>query len=180
MKSPKTSVLRDTKIGISKYKAFRAKREAVKMVLGDHVEQFKRIQDYAHTLLHVNPGSMVVIKCDVSEDPAVNPIFERMFKSFKAQIDGFKAGCRPFIGVDGTHVKLPNGAQILAATGRDANNNMYPIAFALVESENNNSWEWFLICLRDCIGDGEQHGGWVFMSDRQKVDIAFFPSGIYI
>ena len=135
MKSPKTSVLRDTKIGISKYKAFRAKREAVKMVLGDHVEQFKRIQDYAHTLLHVNPSSMVVIKCDVSKDPAVNPIFERMFKSFKAQIDGFKAGCRPFIGVDGTHVKLPNGAQILAATGRYANN-MYPIAFALVESEN--------------------------------------------
>lgn len=166
VKSLKASVLRDTKIGIPKYKAYRAKREAVKMVLGDHVEQFRRIQDYEHTLLHVNPGSMVVIKCDVSEDPAVNPIFERMFISFKAQIDGFKAGCRPFIGVDGTHVKLPNGAQILAATGRDAHNNMYPIAFALVESENNNSWEWFLNCLRDCIGNGEEHGGWVFMSDR--------------
>ena len=133
MKSLKASVLRDTKIGISKYKAFRAKREAVKMVLGDHVEQFKRIQDYART--HVNPGSRIVIKCDVSEDPAVNPIFERMFITFKAQIDGFKDGCRPFIRVDRTHVKLHNGAQILAATGRYANN-MYPIAFALVESEN--------------------------------------------
>lgn len=57
---------------------------------------------------------------------------------------------------------------------------MYPLAFALVESENNNSWEWFLCCLRDCIGDGEEHGGWVFMSDRQKVDIAFFLSHTFI
>lgn len=94
------------------------------MVLGDHMDQFKRIQDYAHTLLLVNPGSKVVVKCVVSQDPDVNLVFVRMFISFKAQIDGFIAACRPFIGVDGTRIKLPNRAQILAATGRDANNNM--------------------------------------------------------
>ena len=31
----KDTVLRDTHVGISKYKAYRAKREAVQMVLGD-------------------------------------------------------------------------------------------------------------------------------------------------
>ena len=89
--------------------------------------------------------------------------------SFDAQVKGFLAGCRPFFGLDGTHVKLPNGGQILTAQGRDANNNLFPIAFALVGSENANSWTWFLELLVQSIGQGEHCGGWTIMSDRQKV-----------
>jgi hypothetical protein len=74
-------------------------------------------------------------------DPArpINPIFERMYVSFEAQIKGFLARCRPF-GLDGTHVKLPSGGQILTAQGRDANNNLFPIAFVVVEPKNGNAW----------------------------------------
>lgn len=99
----------------------------------------------------------------------INPRFERMYVSFDAQVKGFQAGCRPFIGLDGTHVKLPNGGQILTAQGRDANNNLFPIAFALVEAENGNAWTWFLELLVKSIGHGEHCGGWTIMSDRQKV-----------
>ena len=44
---------------------------------------------------------------------------------------------------------------------------MYPIAWAVVEKENNDSWDWFVdILFRDLkIGDGEN---WVIMSDQQK------------
>lgn len=174
-KALKDTVLRDTQIGISKHKAYRAKRDAQRKILGDHNLQYRRIQDYAHTLLASNPGSKVVLKCDVPKEAGKNPRFKRIFISFKAQIDGFKNGCRPFIGLDGTHVKLPNGCQILAATGRDGNNNMFPIAFALAESENIRSWTWFCEILRDCIGSGEEFGGWVIMSDRQKVCILTQP-----
>jgi hypothetical protein len=62
----------------------------------------------------------------------INPRFKRMYVSFDAQEKAFLAGCKPFIGLDGTHVKLPNGGHILTTQGRDRNNNLFPIAFALV------------------------------------------------
>jgi hypothetical protein len=34
-------------------------------------------------------------------------------------------------GVDGCFIKLTIGQQILAATGRDGNNNIFPIAFGV-------------------------------------------------
>jgi hypothetical protein len=173
VKSLRDTVLRDTQVGISLTKAYRAKRYAVQKIGGDYHEQYRRIQDYAHTVLSANPGSCIVIKCFVDPARAINPRFERMYVSFDAQVKGFLAGCRPFFGLDGTHVKLPNGGQILTAQGRDANNNLFPIAFALVESENANSWTWFLELLVQAIGQGEHCGGWTIMSDRQKVLLLF-------
>lgn len=120
-------------------------------------------------MLSANLGSNVFVKCEVSPEPEIRPRFQRLFLSFDAQITGFLGGCRPFIGIDGCHIKLNNGSQILAAQGRDANNNLFPIAFAVVESECTESWTWFLLCLEKAIGKGEEFGGWVFMSDRQKV-----------
>uniref|UniRef100_A0A2N9EIL4 Transposase MuDR plant domain-containing protein n=1 Tax=Fagus sylvatica TaxID=28930 RepID=A0A2N9EIL4_FAGSY len=35
---------------------------------------------------------------------------------------------------------IPNGCQLLSAIGRDGNDNIYPIAVAAVEQENNEAW----------------------------------------
>jgi hypothetical protein len=35
--------------------AYRAKNEAVRVVLGDHVEQYRRIRDYLNTVIQTNP-----------------------------------------------------------------------------------------------------------------------------
>ena len=35
----------------------------------------------------------------------------------------------------------------------DANNKVFPLAFAVVDYELESSWGWFLECLRDMIGD---------------------------
>jgi hypothetical protein len=71
-------------------------------------------------------------------------------------------------GVDGCFVKLTNGAQVLAATARDDNNNLLPLAFGVVGKEDYKNWKWFLQMLQITIGDGMEHGGWTIMSDRQK------------
>lgn len=44
---------------------------------------------------------------------------------------------------------------------------MYPLALAVVEAGDKNSWKWFLENLLVVIGRPEQMG-WVFISDRQK------------
>ena len=73
-------------------------------------------------------------------------------------------------GVDGCFIKLTTGAQLLAATGRDGNNNIYPLAFGIVGQEDKANWCWFLHQLKICLG-GEvgRFGPYTIMSDRQKV-----------
>ncbi|KAK8690434.1 hypothetical protein V6N13_073967 [Hibiscus sabdariffa] len=56
--------------------------------------------------------------------------------------DGFKAGCRPIISIDGCFLKGHFRGYLLAAVGIDANDCIYPLAYAVVESENTSSWCW--------------------------------------
>lgn len=44
---------------------------------------------------------------------------------------------------------------------------MYPIAWAVVDKENNNNWDWFCDLLFRDVGVQGGHG-WVFISDQQK------------
>jgi hypothetical protein len=79
-----------------------------------------------------------------------------------------------YAGLDGCFVKLCTGAQILAATGRDSNNNMYPIAFAVVPKEDTANWMWFLTQLKYALGgESGEFGYYTIMSDRQKVCCAY-------
>ena len=80
---------------------------------------------------------------------------------------GFRNGCRPFIGVDGCHLKGPYGGVLLAAVSLDGNCGLFPIAVAIVELENGDSWGWFLHLLSSVIGDFSRP--LAVMSDGQKV-----------
>ncbi|KAK3229525.1 hypothetical protein Dsin_001406 [Dipteronia sinensis] len=48
---------------------------------------------------------------------------------------------RPFIGVDGCHLKGPFGGVLLLAMSLDANSGLFPLAICICEKETNNSWE---------------------------------------
>ncbi|KAL3532386.1 hypothetical protein ACH5RR_005907 [Cinchona calisaya] len=50
------------------------------------------------------------------------------------------------------------GGQLMAAVARDANNQMFPLAMALVESECKDNWRWFLETLTDHIGKPQERG----------------------
>lgn len=67
-------------------------------------------------------------------------------------------------------MKLNTGQQILADTGRDGNNNIFPLAFGVVEKEATPSWCWFLTQLKIAIGgESGEFGYYTIISDRQKV-----------
>ena len=78
-----------------------------------------------------------------------------MYIRYNAQKVGFLGGCKPIIGLDGCHLKGRFGGQILAATARDTNDNIFPVAFAVVEQENKDSWVWSLQQFSDDIGNPE-------------------------
>ena len=58
---------------------------------------------------------------------------------FAACKKGWREGCRPLIGLDECHVKGVHTGQLLIAVGIDADNAMYPIASAAVESKSRET-----------------------------------------
>jgi hypothetical protein len=83
-------------------------------------------------------------------------------------------GCKRVIGLDGCFLKGPLKGELLSAIGRDANNQIYPIAWAIVEYENKYSWNWFIGHLQKDINIPARAAGWVFIIDQQKVNLCPF------
>jgi hypothetical protein len=149
-------------VNISKLK--KAKAMVMHKALDAMKGQYQRIYDYQLELLRSNPGSTVIVHKEKDVEP---PTFQRMYICLDALKRGFLAGCRRVVGLDGCFFKGTTIGELLVAIGRDANNQMYPIAWAVVERENNDSWDWFCdLLFRDLqVGDGSE---WVFISDQQK------------
>jgi hypothetical protein len=157
---------REFGIHVNDSKLFRAIKEAREQVEGSMREQYGRIWDYSHEIKRSNPSSSCFI--DTIPIPNAPPQFQRIYICLDACKKGFKAGCRPFIGLDGCFLKGYYGGQLLSAVGQDANNQIFVIAYAIVDVENKDNWKWFLTLLHDDLGDFKEHG-WNFMSDMQKV-----------
>ncbi|XP_074278269.1 uncharacterized protein LOC141601862 [Silene latifolia] len=134
-------------VKISYHQAWSTRVRARFMINGDGAEEYGRLWEYANALRTYNPGSTVIVVVDNVENPPL--IFKRMYVCFKACKVGFLAGCRPLIGVDGCHLKGSYPGMILFAVSMDANNNIYHVAWAVVEVENNQSRTWFLTLLME-------------------------------
>ncbi|GJZ63727.1 hypothetical protein Tco_0620148 [Tanacetum coccineum] len=62
----------------------------------------------------------------------------------------------------------PNQGEILTAIGRDGNNHIYPVAWAVVNVENKDNWTRFLELLEEDLGCSRGNG-LTLMSDQHKV-----------
>ncbi|WVZ19233.1 hypothetical protein V8G54_006555 [Vigna mungo] len=151
-------------VAISKNMAFRARTIAKSTVEGSFKEQFRRLYDYGHEVLQRNPGSTVQIKVENHNDER---IFKRIYICLKACKDSFRS-CRPIIGLDGCFLKGRYGGELLTAVGRDVNEQILPIAYAVVEVENKDSWSWFLELLIQDVGGVDVASSCTFISDQQK------------
>jgi hypothetical protein len=96
-------------------------------------------------------------------------VFERFYVCFDVLKKGFLAGCRKVIGLDGCWFKGGNNGNLLCAIRRDANNQMYPIAWAAVPIENYDTWYWFLSLLQKDLNISNGGEDSVLISDQQKV-----------
>ena len=59
---------------------------------------------------------------------------------WRATKRGFLTRYRPFIGLDVCHLKNKSGGQLIIAVYRDPNEEYFPLAYAVVEAETNDSW----------------------------------------
>ena len=102
---------------------------------------------------------------DISRVPKHIIIFHYIYMRLEALKQGYFSGIRPVIGLDGCHLKTSMGGQMLCVVARDGNENMFPLAYAIVDIECKESWLWFLGILFEDFGHPNETG-WVFISDR--------------
>ncbi|KAK4390961.1 hypothetical protein Sango_2159400 [Sesamum angolense] len=89
---------------------------------------------------------------------------------------GMRRGTKgPVIGVDGCHLKGHHGGILLIVVSIDPNNNLYPLAYAVVSGETRESWEWFLELLKGDL-NVVRDDTYTFISDKQKGLIPAFES----
>ena len=161
-------------------RAWYAKQKAIAEVFGDWENSYERLPQFMIVLQQSNPGSVVIWKHKVLVDGVYYSnmeVFERVFWAFKPCIDGFNH-CMPVLCIDGTHLYGKYKGTLLVATGVDANYQIYPLAFALVEGENTSSWPWFLSCIRAFVTErdglcviSDRHAG--IISAMSDVDVGF-------
>jgi len=68
--------------------------------------------------------------------------FWRAFWCFPQSVEAFRH-CRPVLSIDGTFLLGKYMGTLLVAIVCDADNTLILLAFALVERENKDRWEWF-------------------------------------
>jgi hypothetical protein len=154
-------IMREYHVELKLLSCHRPKRMALEILDGIDGEQYKHTREYANALLHWNQDSLAYIQRD-------GVFFKQMYVSLVACKQGFLAGCRPMIGIDACFLKGKWGGQLHAAVARDANDDIFPIAYAICKSETKDTWTWFLKALLEDIGYPREHM-WLFMFDCQKV-----------
>ncbi|KAK3222145.1 hypothetical protein Dsin_009170 [Dipteronia sinensis] len=141
-----SDLLRDQfNVSVDPQRLDKAKKGALEVLLKDHTECFSYLRGYALMVQQCNPGSAAYIHLQID-----TTIFQR-----------------PFIGIDGCHLKGPYGGVLLSAVALDTNSGLYHLAYCICEGETLLSWSWFLRQLH-CFLKYPEDRPICFMSDRQK------------
>ncbi|XP_047258541.1 uncharacterized protein LOC124890784, partial [Capsicum annuum] len=151
---------------VGKTICYRAKQIVIRANMRDWKLEFARLCDYTDMIKTTNPGSSCWIKIDKETESGKN-LFVYFYVCFHAFKQGWLDGCRKIIGFDGCFLKGACKGELLVAVGKNGNNQIYPIVWAVVDTETKHSWDWFL---RYLIADlnlrtGE---GFTVISDQQK------------
>ncbi len=118
----------------------RAQQSLLRLLVGDIRAQrhsFQLLPSYKRLL----EASALGVHVDLVRDQ--HDRFQRIFVCPAESRATFQAS-RRLVAVDGTFLKARFILTLLVAVGIDANGHIVPLAWAVAESENADSWEWFL------------------------------------
>ncbi|XP_059307035.1 uncharacterized protein LOC132058595 [Lycium ferocissimum] len=77
--------------------------------------------------------------------------FLYLFVALYVFIKGFEC-CRPIVVVDGSHIKIAYNGTFVSASTMDGAGNILPLAYGVIDSENDKSWTWFFEQFKEAYG----------------------------
>ncbi|XP_050211280.1 uncharacterized protein LOC126661469 [Mercurialis annua] len=122
---------------------------------GSYKVEYGYLEAYDDVLRRTNPGTTAHIELCGNNLREGKRVFNRMFICFDACKKCWLSGCRTIIGLDGCFLKGICKGQLLSAVGKDGNNQMYPIAWAIIDKDNTRNWRWFIKLLATDLQLGE-------------------------
>ncbi|XP_013617228.1 PREDICTED: uncharacterized protein LOC106323688 [Brassica oleracea var. oleracea] len=140
------------------WKARRTLIAARDLVMGSSQNGYQELPTYLQMIRMSNPGTLTQLEVDTKNR------FKYLFLAFGASIAGFPF-MRKVVVVDGTFLQGKYKGTLLIATSQDDKFQIFPIAFAVVDTENDESWTWFFRQLSRVIPDD---AGLALISDRHK------------
>ncbi|WZZ91975.1 hypothetical protein YC2023_120554 [Brassica napus] len=150
----------DHSVPISYWTAWKSWEIAIENGRGNAEAAYSTLPSYLQQLAVANPGTLVAL--ETSKGPGSVQCFKYLFLSFGASQKGFDF-MRKVVIIDGTHLKGKFAGCLLTASAQDGNYQIFPIAFGIVDSENDQSWTWFFNKLLVVVPDSAKL---VFVSDR--------------
>ncbi|KAL0285705.1 UNVERIFIED_CONTAM: hypothetical protein Sangu_2766800 [Sesamum angustifolium] len=118
VKGFRKDAIKELRCHVSRNQAYRAKKKALEAIEGKAEDQFDSLWDYESELRNSNPGSTVMMVMTDGDD------------------DCYMGG---WVSSKGSY-----GGVLLTAVSIDPNNNLYPLAYAVVSRETREAWLWFL------------------------------------
>lgn len=144
--------------------AWRAKERGLEAIYGSSEEGYCLLPAFCEQIKKTNPGSIAEVFTTGADNR-----FQRLFVSFHASIYGFLNGCLPIVGLGGIQLKSKYLGTLLSATSFDADGGLFPLAFGVVDTENDDSWIWFLSELHKALEmNSEKMPQLTFLSHGQK------------
>ncbi|XP_073308838.1 uncharacterized protein [Primulina huaijiensis] len=173
-------IQRDYGVELNYHKVWKGKELAMHAIHGAEDESYDRLRWYCGAIKETNPGS--IVECEI--DHCSNK-FKRLFICFNACATGFIRGCRPLVFLDGTHIKNKYKGNILVAVAKDANDDLFTLAYSVVDAENDDNWGWFCFQLKGVLLSHHctRFDQFTFFSDRHtgiiKAVELMFPSSYH-
>ena len=145
------------------HRVFDGKEMALDMIQGKWNYNFHKLYSFKAEVEKTSPGSVVDIdyefvrgRVKISRGKrymmADKRCFRRCFVCLKACWKGFLDGCRPYLSIGSTALTGKFRGLLATATAVDTNNWIFPVAYAIIEGDSNESWSWFMERLRGVIG----------------------------
>ncbi|XP_012834091.1 PREDICTED: uncharacterized protein LOC105954952 [Erythranthe guttata] len=148
---------------ISYMKAWYTLKRCRENVYGTWESSVQKLPKFMKALQQRNTGTTVEWEHHATNHPS-KFIIKYVFWAFKPCIDGFKY-CRRVISVDGTHLYTKYKHKMLLAVCLDANQQVLPLAYAIVDEETASAWKWFFKCIDKHLLSGISDGICI-ISDR--------------
>ncbi|XP_010556379.1 PREDICTED: uncharacterized protein LOC104825704 [Tarenaya hassleriana] len=144
---------------VSYMMALRGKYSAEYEIRGSHDEHYSRLPGWLHMLTERNSGTIAGLQFEDDKKT-----FKYLFIALGATIKRWKY-MRKVVAVDATFLTSQYKGALIVATAQDGDHHQYPLAWGVIDRENDASWLWFMTRLSEVIPDGPDV---VVLSDRHK------------